>query len=82
MMRLRQKERDAIVLRFFENRTIREVATALGLQEAAAQKRVNRATEKLRGFFGKRGLQISAGGLTTAVAAHALQLPSPEERPT
>ena len=43
MARLGQKERDAVVLRFFENRTVREVANALGLREAAAQKRVNRA---------------------------------------
>src|ERR1017187_1474925 len=46
MAKLGQKERDAVVLRFFENRPVREVATALGLQEAAAQKRVNRATDK------------------------------------
>src|SRR5688572_19540409 len=51
MTRLGQDERDAVVLRFFENRTIREVAAALGLQEAATQKRVNRATEKLRKYF-------------------------------
>src|SRR6185312_5275637 len=39
MMRLGKKERDVIVLRFFENRTVREVAAALGLEHAAAQKR-------------------------------------------
>ena len=38
MMRLAQKERDIVVLRFFENRTVREVAAVLGLQEDAAQK--------------------------------------------
>jgi RNA polymerase sigma factor (sigma-70 family) len=53
MMRLGKKERDAIVLRFFENRTVREVAAALGLEPAAAQKRVNRATDKLRSYFFK-----------------------------
>jgi len=35
MMRLGPKERDAVVLRFFENRTVREVASALGLREDA-----------------------------------------------
>src|SRR5262245_11239323 len=59
MSRLGQNERDAIVLRFFENRTIREVAALLGLEEAATQKRVNRATEKLRKYFLRRGLQVS-----------------------
>src|ERR1700679_570607 len=46
MSRLGQKERDAVVLRFFENCTVREVAAALGVREDAAQKRVNRGTEK------------------------------------
>ena len=55
MERLRATERDALVLRYFENRSLREVAVGLGLQERAAQKRVARSLEKLRGFFLKRG---------------------------
>lgn len=73
MARLRQKERDAIILRFFENRTIAEVAVALGLGEAAAQKRVNRATDKLREFFGSRGIHVSPNGLLNSLGAHAVQ---------
>ena len=65
MARLGQKERDAVVLRFFENHTVREVAVALGLREDAAQKRVNRATSKLRDYFVRRGVQVS----TTALLA-------------
>ena len=48
MTRLRQTDRDAIVLRFFENKSLAEVGGALGLQERAAQKRIARALEKLR----------------------------------
>jgi uncharacterized protein (TIGR03435 family) len=73
MTRLGQKERDAVVLRFFENRTVREVAAALGLEEAAAQKRVNRATEKLRAFFVRRGVQVSAVTLLASLGTHAVQ---------
>ncbi len=73
MARLGQKERDAVVLRFFENRTVREVASALGLEEAAAQKRVNRATDKLRAFFARRGIQVSAAALLASIGAHAVQ---------
>ncbi|MFZ0827700.1 MAG: TIGR03435 family protein [Verrucomicrobiia bacterium] len=73
MARLGQKERDAVVLRFFENRTVREVANALGLGEAAAQKRVNRATDKLRAFFARRGIQVSAVALLASIGTRAVQ---------
>lgn len=73
MSHLREKERDAIVLRFFENRSIAEVAAALGLGEAAAQKRVSRATDKLRNFFASRGVHISANGMLTSIGSHAVQ---------
>jgi uncharacterized protein (TIGR03435 family) len=74
MSRLRQKERDAIVLRFFENRTVAEVALALGLGEAAAQKRLNRATDKLRKFFAGRGIQVSTHGMLHSIGSHAMQI--------
>ena len=62
-----------MVLRFFENRTVREVAHALGLGEAAAQKRVNRATDKLRAFFIRRGVQVSTVALLASIGTHAVQ---------
>jgi len=73
MARLGTKERDAVVLHFFEKCTVREVAAALGLQEAAAQKRVNRATDKLRSYFSRKGVQISAVALVTLIGSQAVQ---------
>src|ERR1041385_8566130 len=73
MRRLRPAERDALVLRYFENKNLREVAVALGVQERAAQKRVARSLEKLRGFFLNRGLTISAAVIATAVSANSVQ---------
>jgi uncharacterized protein (TIGR03435 family) len=73
MMRLGPKERDAVVLRFFENRTVREVASALGLREDAVQKRVNRATNKLRDYFVRRGVQVSTAALLASIGTHAVQ---------
>ena len=35
MARLRQPDRDALVLRYFENKSLQEVGAALGLQERA-----------------------------------------------
>src|ERR1035437_781574 len=53
---LGEKDRRAIVLRFYEGRSMREVGAVFGASEAAAEKRVTRAVEKLRGFFTKRGV--------------------------
>lgn len=53
---LGEKDRRAIVLRFYEGRNLRDVGLAMDASEAAAEKRVNRALEKLRKLFTKRGL--------------------------
>lgn len=51
---LNDAERAALVLRFYEQRPLIKVGEALGVGEDAAQKRVTRALEKLRGLFVKR----------------------------
>ena len=66
-------DRDAIVLRFFDGRTMQQVGTALGASEDAAKKRVNRAVEKLRAFFTKRGVVLPAAGLIAAISANSAQ---------
>ncbi len=72
MSRLRDRDRDALVLRFFQNKSIREVAGALNLDERAAQKRVQRALEKLRGIFLRRGITLSVAVIASAVAANSV----------
>ncbi len=73
MARLRDKDRDAIVLRFFENKNLREVGAALGLEERAAQKRVARGLEKIRAFFATRGVDSTATGIAETISAHSVQ---------
>ena len=73
MTQLRDKDRDALVLRYFENKSLQEVGAALGSQERAAQKRVSRGLEKLRQFFAKRGVTLSAVALGGAMAANSVQ---------
>jgi uncharacterized protein (TIGR03435 family) len=73
MTRLGQTDRDAVVLRYFENKSLREVGGALGLQERAAQKRIARALEKLRAFFANRGVAFSAAAIARAVSANSVQ---------
>ena len=73
MLGLRDKERDAILLRFFENKNLREVGLTLGVEERAVQKRVSRGLEKLRLFFARRGIALSAATLAGAVSANSVQ---------
>ena len=72
IQRLRGKDRDAIVLRYFERRDLHGVGTALGVSEEAARKRVSRALERLRVFFNRRGLNFSASTLAALLATHAV----------
>ena len=73
MLHLGDNDRDALVLRFFERRSLREVGEILGITEDTAQKRVGRALEKLRVFFAKHGVAVAAPDLGTALSAHAIQ---------
>jgi RNA polymerase sigma factor (sigma-70 family) len=73
MGKLNDKDRDAIVLRFFENKSLREVGVAMGLEERAAQKRVARGLEKLRAIFAKRGVTLSAAVIAGALAVNSVQ---------
>ena len=70
---LGEKDRNAIVLRYFENKNLGEVGLALGASEDAAKMRVNRALEKLRKFFTKRGATLSTALIVGAVSANSVQ---------
>jgi uncharacterized protein (TIGR03435 family) len=71
--KLGEADRNAIVLRFFENKNLREVGAALGASEDVAKMRVNRALEKLRKIFTKRGVTLSATLIAGAVSASSVQ---------
>jgi RNA polymerase sigma factor (sigma-70 family) len=73
MGRLGEKDRNAIVLRFFENRTPQEVAAALKLNETTARKRVSRALEKLRALFAKRGVILTAAIIAGTISGNSVQ---------
>ena len=73
MAALDETDRSAILLRYFENKSLREVGEALGTNDDAAQKRVSRAVERLREFFSKRNVTVGAGGLAVVISANAVQ---------
>jgi RNA polymerase sigma factor (sigma-70 family) len=70
---LNESDRDAVLLRYFERRSAREMAGTLGISEEAAQKRVNRAVERLRNLLAKRGVPVEAAGLAVAMSCQAVQ---------
>lgn len=73
MDKLPARDRAAVVLRHFENRPWREVARLMQITEDAAQKRVSRALEKMRSFFAKRGVMLTAALIAGAVSANSVQ---------
>jgi RNA polymerase sigma factor (sigma-70 family) len=70
---LSDSDRDAVLLRYFQKKSAAEMAQILGISGEAAQKRLNRAVEKLREFFTKRKITVGAGGLTVLISANAVQ---------
>ncbi len=73
MGRLGESDRNAIVLRFFENKTAHEVATTLKLNEVTARKRVSRALEKLHRYFNKRGVSSTTAIIAGTISANSVQ---------
>ena len=70
---LDERDRAAVLLRYFENKSLREVGQLFGTSDDAAQKRVSRAVERLREFFAKRGITAGASGLAIIISANAVQ---------
>jgi RNA polymerase sigma factor (sigma-70 family) len=69
---LAEKDRTAILLRFFEDRDFRQVGVALGSNEDAARMRVNRALEKLQSLLSQRGVVLSASALGALLVEEAV----------
>jgi RNA polymerase sigma factor (sigma-70 family) len=70
-------DRNAVVLRFFENKSFRDIGNVLGGNENSARLRVVRALHKLRGFFQRRGVLISSGLLSAALLVPSSQAAPP-----
>ncbi|MEO5961512.1 MAG: sigma-70 family RNA polymerase sigma factor, partial [Opitutaceae bacterium] len=68
---LHDREREAVLLRFFEGRAFAEIGGALKISEDAARMRVDRALEKLRTRLALRGVTSTSGALAGALTAQA-----------
>lgn len=65
------RDRDAVVMRYFDKQDFSSLAASLRLSEDAAQKRVSRALEKLRRYFEHRGVTVSTTTLAGVIAAQS-----------
>ena len=70
LLSLREKDRTALLLRFYESQSLREVGAALGTNEDTAQKRVAGALEKLSQFFQRRGFKTVSAAAAAATLQH------------
>jgi RNA polymerase sigma factor (sigma-70 family) len=69
---LPEPERDAVLLRYFQKKSLHDVGAFLSLSDDAAQKRVSRALEKIRAFFAARGVTIASTTLATSLSLQAV----------
>jgi RNA polymerase sigma factor (sigma-70 family) len=77
LLDMRESDRLALVLRFMENRSLREVGVVLGVEEDTARKRVSRALGRLGEFFRRRGFAIPAAGGGAGLLSTAAQAAPP-----
>jgi RNA polymerase sigma factor (sigma-70 family) len=70
LLSLREKDRTALLLRYYERQSLRDVGAAFGVNEKTAQKRVRSALEKLADFFKRRGFKTATVAATAAALQH------------
>jgi RNA polymerase sigma factor (sigma-70 family) len=68
--RLRETDRQAVLLRFYQSKSFPEIGQAMEISEDAARKRVQRAVDRLRELFAIKGVSIGAGALATTLSTN------------
>ncbi len=71
MQGLGDADREALLLRFFEEKPFAEVGEKLAVSEDAARMRVERALDKLHGLLAKRGVTSTAAAVGLMLANEA-----------
>ena len=74
---LPQKDREALLLRFYRSLSFPQIARELGIGEEAARKRIDRALPKLREQLVRRHCDVGSGSLTVLLPSLASQPTSP-----
>ena len=71
MEELKERDRELMLLRFFEGLSFSEVGARLNLSENAARMRTERALDKLRSQLGRRGVTSTSAALGILMANQA-----------
>lgn len=70
---LENEDRAAILLRFFKQKSMRDIGAALGVSEGAAKMRVGRAIDRLRTQLGAGGIACTAAILGTVLTERSIE---------
>ena len=74
---LNERDREAVLLRYFQSQSFRDMSSTLRISEDAARMRVERALEKLRALLGKEGIASTGAALSAALTGQsALSAPA------
>ena len=73
LAKLGEKDRQAVLLRFFQNKSLAEVGNAFGTGEDAARMRINRTLAKLNRFFNRHGISSTTAILAGVISANSVQ---------
>jgi len=71
MDELNEHDREAVLLRFFENLSLAEIGAKFSLSPDAARMRIDRALDKLRGALAKRGIASTSVVLAEIFASQS-----------
>ncbi|MDB6053864.1 MAG: hypothetical protein JWN25_1387 [Verrucomicrobiales bacterium] len=69
---LDEADRTGILLRYFENKSLRDIGVSLGISDDTAQKRLSRAVDRLRQYFAEQGITVGAAGLAMSISTNAV----------
>lgn len=73
MAELAADDRAALLLRFFQGKSFKEIGATIGISDDTAQKRVSRAVDRLRNILQQRGVTVGVGSLTVILSSQAVQ---------
>jgi RNA polymerase sigma factor (sigma-70 family) len=69
LLRLRQRDRQLLMLHYFDGFTLAEAAAKLAISHEAARKRLHRALGRLRSLLRREGVSLTEAAVPSALAA-------------
>lgn len=72
LAKLNPRDRDVLLLRFFQERSLKEIGELMGCGESGASQRISRALEKLRHALAQKGITCTSSALSSSLTVHAV----------